>query len=142
MAESSLNSILQELDYIVIIIITIVFRLSLSRSDTTEGASAQQSSSANLHGFPKVLPTPGASPMPPQLRKMSVFENRIPSPSSSIRRQGSFRQQSSQTAIVPPSPNLQRRGSSIKKTPPVRHSFNFCTRRLSWPEIDIDNTSE
>ncbi|KAK9871553.1 hypothetical protein WA026_012931 [Henosepilachna vigintioctopunctata] len=96
-------------------------RFSLSRVDTTEGGSAgvtpgsrSNSGDSNTPGFPKVLPAPGASAL--VQRRKSTLECLVPTPP--VRRPGSFRQ--------PRSP----------KATPVERPSTFCTRRLSWPDID------
>ncbi|XP_044760714.1 BAI1-associated protein 3 [Coccinella septempunctata] len=96
-------------------------RFSLSRADTSESGSAgltpgsrSNSGDSNTPGFPKVLPTPGASAL--VQRRKSTLECLVPAPP--VRRPGSFRQRSPKT------------------TPVERRPSTFCTRRLSWPEID------
>ncbi|KAJ3662844.1 hypothetical protein Zmor_007168 [Zophobas morio] len=94
-------------------------RFSLSRTDTAETTntgiptgSRSNSGDSNTPGFPKVLPAPGASAL--VQRRRSTLECLVPAPP--VRRPGSFRQR------------------SPKATPDKRPSF--CSRRLSWPDID------
>ncbi|XP_022901984.1 BAI1-associated protein 3 isoform X2 [Onthophagus taurus] len=99
-------------------------RFSLSRTDTAEnvppatpssvgGSLRSGSGDSNTPGFPKVLPAPGASAMVQNRRR--TLECLVPAPP--IRRPGSFRQRT-------------------PKTTPERPSHSFCSRRLSWPDID------
>lgn len=101
-------------------------RFSLGRSDNTEAPLVTASSSdgpegrssstdGSIHGFPKVLPAPGAGSFV-QNRRRSTLE--CPSPCAPQRRAGSFRQ--------PKQP----------KTPTERPPGGFCCRRVSWPDVD------
>ncbi|XP_032520325.2 BAI1-associated protein 3 [Danaus plexippus] len=71
-----------------------------------------QPSTATMRGFPRVLPTEGASALNARRRTLDCL-----APASMTRRGGSLR--------VPKQPQL-----------PEKPTMAFCRRRLSWPEVD------
>lgn len=85
-----------------------------SRHRSAEDTQAQQPqpSTATMRGFPRVLPTEGASALSARRR---TLDNLAPAP--------------------PP-----RRGGSLRvsrhQLPPEKPTMAFCKRRLSWPEVD------
>ncbi|XP_028039029.1 BAI1-associated protein 3 [Bombyx mandarina] len=85
-----------------------------SRHRSAEEGQAQQPppSTATMRGFPRVLPTEGASALGARRRTLDCL---APAPA-------------------------QRRGGSLRvprhQAPPEKPTMAFCKRRLSWPEVD------
>ncbi|XP_026499223.2 BAI1-associated protein 3 [Vanessa tameamea] len=77
-----------------------------------ESQQKPQTSAATMRGFPRVLPTEGASALSSRRRTLDCL-----GPSTAPRRGGSLR--------VPRPPQ-----------PPEKPTMAFCKRRLSWPEVD------
>ncbi|XP_041987245.1 BAI1-associated protein 3 [Aricia agestis] len=88
-------------------------RVPPARHRSAEESQQQpHSSAATMRGFPRVLPTEGASALSARRRTLDCL-----APSATPRRGGSLR--------VPRQPQ-----------PPEKPTMAFCRRRLSWPEVD------
>ncbi|XP_022124719.2 BAI1-associated protein 3 [Pieris rapae] len=88
-------------------------RVPPSRHRSAEESQQQpQSSAATMRGFPRVLPTEGASALNARRRTLDCL-----APASAPRRGGSLR-------------------VARHQQPPEKPSMAFCKRRLSWPEVD------
>ncbi|KAG6459452.1 BAI1-associated protein 3 [Manduca sexta] len=85
---------------------------SRHRSAEETQAKQPQPSTATMRGFPRVLPTEGASALSARRRTLDCL------------------------APAPP----PRRGGSLRvprnQPPPEKPTMAFCKRRLSWPEVD------
>ncbi|XP_053606355.1 BAI1-associated protein 3 isoform X2 [Plodia interpunctella] len=82
------------------------------RSAEESQAQPPQPSTATMRGFPRVVPTEGASALSARRRTLDCL-----APAAPPRRGGSLR--------VPRHP-----------PPPEKPAMAFCKRRLSWPEVD------
>ncbi|XP_055685736.1 BAI1-associated protein 3 [Lutzomyia longipalpis] len=101
-------------------------RFSMSRQESTE-VPQDKGNNSHVHGFPKVVPQPGAATPPPQ---------------TTTGQSSSRRQSRNLECLVPPrTGSFRQRNSPVHTTPPDRPPLAFCRRRLSWPEIDSRSTS-
>ncbi|XP_061715227.1 BAI1-associated protein 3 [Cydia pomonella] len=85
---------------------------SRHRSAEETAQPPPQPSTATMRGFPRVVPTEGASALSTRRRTLDCL-----APAAPVRRGGSLR--------VPRQP-----------PPPEKPTMAFCKRRLSWPEVD------
>ncbi|GAB0094621.1 hypothetical protein DMENIID0001_099430 [Sergentomyia squamirostris] len=101
-------------------------RFSMSRQESTE-VPQDKGNNSHVHGFPKVVPQPGAATPPPQ---------------TTGGQSSSRRQSRNLECLAPPrTGSFRQRNSPVHTTPPDRPPLAFCRRRLSWPEIDSRSTS-
>lgn len=99
-------------------------RFSLSREGSTSADAPPESACgppSPAHGYPKVVPLPGATSPIPRVRR--------------------------RTLECPPGgtglgiPTTPRRVGSFRHQRPARTPLMFCRRRQSWPEFDQQATS-